>query len=273
MIKISKFIYMHWLFVLLCVFCYITRNLEIFFVSFSIMLIHELAHLIAAKCLGLSLKSIVIYPFGLNLRLNNTILFGICDEMILYFSGPLANIIMALIALPFTSNSIFIYDFYFKNIALFIINLMPIIPLDGGMIFKKLMIYKFGFKMGERVVKALSVILCALLVFFSGYLLHINRFNPSVCIFAAFILGNILVSGEKYNTSLLKELLYSRKKSAMNKPYKAKVFGAFEGVNMIEIAKRFNMSSNYFVVFTDDNNRVKKIMSEEEIINSILEEK
>lgn len=273
MIKLCKKFYIHPLFILLIVFCYITRQLELLFVSYLIMLIHELAHLIAAKQLGLSCAYIAVYPFGLNLKLNNTMLCGIADEMILYFAGPASNILMALAAVPFIGKNIYMYDFYCKNIALFAINLLPLVPLDGGMIFKKLMIYKLGFDSGCRAVRAVSCVFIVLLSGVAVYLTYMNKFNPSVCIFAAFVLGNVFVSKEKYNTSLVKELLYCKKKRIGGKAYKAGVIGADKNTGYLDIAKKFNMSSNYFVVFTDGNDRVERVMSEEEIVGKLLNNK
>lgn len=271
MIKISKFLYIHWLTVLLVILCYITRQLELFFISFAIMMIHECTHLISAKRLGLDASYIVIYPFGINLRLENTILYSITDEVILYLSGPLSNIVMALFAIPFLKISSFAYDFYLKNIALFLLNMMPIAPLDGGMIFQKLMMYKWGYDKGLRTARVISVLFACIPALFSVYLIYINSFNASACFFSAFILGNVICSREKYNRTLVKELLYCRKKKATNKPYIAKIIGADIKTKNIEIAKKFNMSSSYFVVVTDEKNSVCKIKTEEEIINSLLQ--
>ena len=270
MIKICKYLYIHWLFLVLLVFCYINRQLELLFVSYLIMLIHEMAHLFAAKKLGLSSTFVVIYPFGVNLRLKNTILYSLSDEIILYISGPCANALMALASIPFLNKSVFIYDFYIKNLAFFVINLLPLMPLDGGMIFKKLLLYKFGFDASvviSRIVSVFSLIfVSAVLVYF----IKIKSYNPYFTVFALFILGNIFVSREKYNQTLIKELVFCRKKHSKNKPYKAKIIGAADGVSLLDIAKKFNMSSKYFVVYTDDGSSVKRIETEEEVINKLL---
>ncbi len=273
MIKICKYLYIHWLFLLLLVFCYINRQLELLFVSYFIMLIHELAHLFAAKKLGLTSSYVVIYPFGVNLRLKNTILYSLTDEIIFYISGPFANVLMALATLPFLDESIFIYDFYIKNVALFFINLLPLVPLDGGMIFKKILLYKLGFDGATLVSRIFSVLTLILVTAILGYIIYTNKFNPYFCIFAAFILGNVFVSREKYNLTLIKELVYCRQKHSKKKPYKAKIIGASDSTALLDIAKKFNMSSNYFVVYTDNKSKVKCIETEEEIIDALISEK
>lgn len=269
MIRISKYFYIHWLFVVLGVFCYITRQLEVFFISFLIMSVHEMAHLISAKCLGLSILRVTIYPFGVNLKLKNTILRSFSDELILYLSGPLSNVFMALCAIPFFGKNDFVLDFYYKNIALFLINMLPIMPLDGGMILKKYLNYQFGYDAGKKVMSVISAFMIMVVLFCCGMLLYIGRFNSSLCIFLAFIIGNVLVSKEKYNQNFLKELMWARRDKI--KPYKAKVIGADENVDELEIVKKFCPSRNYFVVICDCENRVKKVMSDQEVVTKILE--
>ena len=135
MIKITKHIYIHILTVILFAVCYVTRRLELLALSYAIMTVHELSHLLAAVCIGLKPSRIVFYPFGVNLKLKTRMIYSISDEVILYFAGPFSNVIMALLAvfLDFPMKE----EFYIQNIALFILNMLPIIPLDGGVILKK----------------------------------------------------------------------------------------------------------------------------------------
>lgn len=270
MIKVSRFLYIHWLFVVMVVFCYINRQLENLGLSYIIMTVHELAHLISAKLIGLKCSHITIYPFGLNLKLKNTIIYNISDEIILYLSGPFSNIIMALIVLVIGFKNEYYYDFYYKNLAFFTINILPIIPLDGGMIIKKVLNYHFGYDGGNKVMKVISLSFSGIILFFFAVLLYFKKFNPSLCVFSVFILGNIAFSKEKYDTNLLKELLYARDKTKRQKKY-SKVIGADIKTSTMDIAKKFRPDENCFVFFTDENNHIKKIVSKGEIIDGLFE--
>ena len=73
MIKIVKGLYIHFLTPCLFAICYITGKLETLFISYIIMLLHELAHLLGAVVIGLKPARIVLYPFGVNLKLKNSI--------------------------------------------------------------------------------------------------------------------------------------------------------------------------------------------------------
>ena len=236
------------------------------------MTIHELSHLLAAKGIGLTCSHITVYPFGLNLKLKNTIIYNLSEEIILYLSGPLSNALMALIALFIGLKNEWVISFYYKNIALFIINILPILPLDGGMIMKKTLNYRFGYNGGNRVMKAVSSIFLSILMLFFFCLLYVGKFNPSMCIFSAFLLGNIFFSKEKYDTNLLKELLYARRKNDENKTKYAKLIGADEKTSYIEIAKKFCPHDKCFVFITDEESKIKEIKTKEEIINNLLKD-
>ena len=270
MIKISKYIYIHWLFAVVFAVSYINRNLEGFVLSYAVITIHELTHLAAAKFLGLTVSHIVFYPFGLNLKLKNELLYSISDEIILYLSGPLSNAAMAFAGLIFYNKSSFFCDFYYRNILFFVINLLPMCPLDGGMAVKKLLCYKLGFDKGVKYSKIISVICAACLLVFCYRLFVLGGINSSLCIFIVFLIGNILFSREKYNQNFLKELLYCKNKKSQH-AYNAKILGAKNDADYTEIAKKLNMADSYFIIFTNENQKVTKIMSEDELIGCILD--
>ncbi len=272
MIKIGKFLYIHWLFIPLLIFCYINRQLENLVISYIIITIHELSHFTAARFIGLSCSHITVYPFGLNLKLKNTIIYNLSDEIILYLSGPLSNILMALGVLLIGFQNENLMDFYYKNLALFLINILPIVPLDGGMVVKKILNYRLGYDGGNRAMRFFSLVfMCVILALFAAFLC-LREFNPSFLIFCVFIIGNIIFSKEKYDTNLLKELLYAREKKDRNKVKYAKVIGANSKATKVEIAKKFRPSNQCFVFLIDDTYHIKEILSKEEIIDDLLKD-
>lgn len=271
MIRIGKYLYIHWLFVVLAVFCYINRQLETLFISYVIICIHELSHLVAAKCIGLECSNITVYPFGLNLKLKNTIIYSLSDEIILYLAGPLSNILMALLVIFIGFRNEFLIDFYYKNLALFLINILPVVPLDGGMVVKKILNYRLGYDGGNKTMKLISILFLMLLMTLFLIFLYLQKFNPSLCIFFVFLIGNVIFSKEKYDTNLLKELLYAREKKNKNSISYAKVLETDYRTPRIEIAKKFKPCEKCFVFLTE-NNKIKEIISKDEIVECLLKD-
>lgn len=227
--------------------------------------VHELSHWAAARLMGLEGSHITVYPFGLNLKLKNTVIYSLSEEIILYLSGPLSNALMALVGVLTGLGG----DFYYKNLALFLINILPVAPLDGGMVVKKILNFRFGYDGGNRRSKIISCAFLMIIIAFFVFLMYNNSFNPSLCIFLAFLVGNIFFSKEKYDTNLLKELLYARDKCE-NGTAEAAVIGADKNTPNVEIAKKFRPGKRCFVVLTDGA-AVKNIKTKEQIVNELLD--
>ena len=266
MIRIFPGIYIHFLTVALFSACYITGKLETLFITYLILFIHESAHLLAAKAIGLKSSHICFFPFGVNLKLKNKMVYSLSNEIILYLSGPLSNILMAVFAKIFFKDYFWYEDFYLKNIILCIINLLPILPLDGGVILKKIIASKMGYSCSIRVMKALSAIMVI-----SGIILlyksDMLRYNFSFYFFLVFLAGNIFTTREKYNVDILKSLMFADNKINLRK---TKVIVAHSGENLRNILKDFTNTHYNILCIIGENGEIKKIMSEREVIDTLM---
>ena len=151
----------------------ITNQIKLYAILMIFALIHELGHLICGILLGLKPSSIKINPFGFQLTFkekienyNYKVGSGniLClKRLIIAISGPLTNIIIALafLIIPFniTEKSVLIY----ANILLAIFNLIPIYPLDGGIILKEVINIKTGRENSYKIINNISSITVILL--------------------------------------------------------------------------------------------------------------
>lgn len=268
MIKILKGIYIHFLTVLLFVFCYINRNLEILAISYSSVFFHEIAHLIAAITLGLKPSRIIFYPFGVNLKLKNKIIGSLADEIILYISGPLSSAFLAVFFLFFKKNAYFRL-FYYNNLALSLFNILPILPMDGGVIFKRILTDRVGYRKSNIILKVLSSVLIIFLLVIHVLLLIKNRFNLSLLIVILFLTGNIFTNKEKYNIDITKQLMfYKQKDKKLLK--RVKGYQIKPEVSYKDLIKEFSRANNYIIFKEDKTGKIKEILTEKQIIEEIL---
>lgn len=265
MIKITKHIYIHILTVVLFAVCYVTRHLGLLLMAYAVITVHELSHLLAAYCIGLKASRVVFYPFGVNLKLKNRIIYSVSDEVILYLAGPFSNVVMAFVSIFF--NFPFREEFYLQNIALFALNMLPVIPLDGGIILKKITARIFGYQGAERIMKTVSIILTGVFMVFGIYLSVINKFNYSIVFLSVFLVSGIFTSSEKYNVDFINELIYYKEKRRDGKRVKGIV--ACEGTDLKKIAEKFKPGYFYIVVFLDDEGNMEKTMTETEILHNL----
>lgn len=151
----------------------LTKNIEVFAMSFIFILLHELGHAITGITLGLKIKKININVFGLSIEFENYGKERINNKIIIDLAGPAINIISFIVAVIFKNEEI-----AYINILLAIINLLPIYPLDGGRIVKNLLLKKHNYKQvvgyTEKISKNTLIIITAIS---SIVILYIKNFG------------------------------------------------------------------------------------------------
>ena len=151
----------------------LTKNIEVFAMSFIFILLHELGHAITGIILGLKIKKININVFGLSIEFENYGKERINNKIIIDMAGPAINIISFIVAVIFKNKEI-----AYINILLAIINSLPIYPLDGGRIVKNLLLKKHNYKQvvgyTEKISKNTLIIITAVS---SLVILYIKNFG------------------------------------------------------------------------------------------------
>ncbi len=228
---------------------------------YSVMLVHEMAHLISAKALGLKISKIIFYPFGVSLRLNSVILLSFSEEIILYISGPLVNALIAVILAFLGDFGIF----YINNLALFFLNILPIIPLDGGHILETVISRYKGRKNAKKILKVIGIFIYSILFYI---LLKFKTLNVNSMTLIIFLLGSIIFEKEKYSVDLIKELTFFD----IKKDGKAEIFVISKKNQIRNILKEFNPSKRTLVAIVDEEENVISLKTDKDIIKSLLKE-
>ena len=143
--------------------------------AFLALLIHELAHLLAGYWLGEKAESVEFTPFGGVIRYP----FGVSAMkglrgLAVAGAGPLANYAMLwLLSMPWAKRlpQPFLQQTLFMHAGMLFLNLLPVLPLDGGR-----MIFCVGYYVFP--IAALTKALSLSLLLVGGYLIvyaHQNR--------------------------------------------------------------------------------------------------
>ena len=245
MIKITKYLRVNVLTIALFVFCVIFNKSDMLCVTYSVMILHELAHCLAAVCIGLKISHIDFYPFGVNLKLKNKLVYSIADEMILYFSGPFCNILFALIAMIVYSRypNESVKFFYISNTMLFCMNMIPSVPLDGGILLKKIIAYRLGYNSANKIMTVISAV------------------------FSAMMIGNIFTQSEKYNVDLTKTLMFNNKKKKSVRHIVVE-----NECNYCDIVDKFIPKDYNVVYIVSDDGKLKDIITETQVIDKLTTE-
>lgn len=157
--------------------------------SFILLSIHELSHLGMALLLRRKIIRLTIYPFGMAMEVEAIEYMPSIYEALIAVAGPLSIYISHIflgILLEISLISSHYYQYLISlNINLFLFNMLPIYPLDGGRILHALCHLFFSFQMASILCFVLSF-LCAIWIAFS--------YEVTILYMYAVILGLLLVS-------------------------------------------------------------------------------
>ena len=143
-------------------------SLTIFASVFVAVLIHELGHALTAKHLGYGSYGISIGLFVCQAQVDSNM--HPRDNMKVVAAGPLSNLALAVIG-----TFLGLDQFVSINIFLFIFNILPIYPMDGGHLFKDFLMLNMNnrrkaFEISMKVSLVTSVFLL-IFSFLSGSLI------------------------------------------------------------------------------------------------------
>lgn len=137
---------------------------------FVCVALHELGHAVAARVFGIPVREIVLLPIG-GLALLGRNPRRPLHELVIAAAGPAVNVVLAVIlafvlvargfmptsaaevskALAEPSAGTALVWLLLANISLFLFNLIPAFPMDGGRILRALLAWPLGFSRATRI--------------------------------------------------------------------------------------------------------------------------
>ena len=199
-------------FVIMLIIC--SFNDKTLLIAFLWIILHELTHIIVAKHYGAYLSSLEINLSGAKIKLKNIEELNNRKKLIIYFSGPLFNLIIYIILLLLTKiNIISFCESIGINLGLFIFNMLPAYPLDGARIYEILLSKKILYKKSKIILINISFIFSILLIFIFLLTIFIHRANVSLLVTSILITYSTWI--EKNNiidNIVLEKFLRKRKK-------------------------------------------------------------
>lgn len=157
------------------------------------VILHEGAHLLMCKKLKIKVLGMMPLPWGMTIA--TPLIYDGKAQLLISAAGPVCNFIIlltcALIKKIFNFNSEFFDVFMLANFAGGFLNLLPALPLDGGIILKSHLCKVLGLSRGFTISMQITAILAAIITCFGILLFLATGYNFSYAVAGIFIFVNL----------------------------------------------------------------------------------
>lgn len=204
-------IYIHWTFWLIIfyiIYINFRAGLDAMQIGWSVLFVmslfvcvvlHEYGHALTARRFGIRTKDITLYPIGGVARLEK-MPEKPSQELLVALAGPLVNVVIMLLLLPFIMNfelpvgeedpqqaliigaDSFLPMLGIINIWLALFNLIPAFPMDGGRVLRALLAMKMGRLRATSIAANIGKVLAV------GFVIAGFYFNPFLIFIGLFII-------------------------------------------------------------------------------------
>lgn len=273
MVKL-KWLYINLFSIPLLIVAVLTGSAGSMAIAYLVVTLHEFAHFCAARYFRVGVSGFVIMPFGVCLRLKENHIKDPVQESIICAAGPVCNLLLIAAAFLFRPYLPCPPDWYafflYSNFSILLINIVPIIPLDGGRILRALLTHRYGFIKAVRITEVVSQINIALIGLLGIYILYLTHFNVSMMMLCAFLLFNM--SAEKKNSELIvmQQIIYSKEKLTKRQIMPVKELAVMEQTDARRLLKNFSYNSYYLLSVLDKNLTILGTLSETQVIDAVI---
>lgn len=190
---------------------YFTKQVEIYSIIMIFCMFHEIGHLLAGLIVKMRPNQIKIMPFGFSISFKNDIEgynYKISKGNLINFkklfvaiAGPVTNVILIILFYKMNINVADKQRIIFSNLIIFLFNILPIYPLDGGRILKELLHICFGVKKAKKYTNDISIITTIIITILSSIAIYYFK-NIAILFIVIFLWWLVLNEKRKFEINM-----------------------------------------------------------------------
>lgn len=243
-------------------------------IAFSIVLLHELAHVAAARRLGVNVADVELLPFGGVCRIGGEVVLDPAREVLVASAGPAANLLLAGFGTALRGYGLWddqLTSFFIQsNLLIASFNLLPALPLDGGRVFRAYLARRVGFK--EATYKAarlgqfwgVSIVLLGA----AGLLLGISGLD--ILIAGSFLLYSATREKGLAPFHFIRHLTQKKLELVAAGVLPAEPLVSFDDVRLQDVTRAFIPQRFHVVILLDKDWQYRGVVSEAQIVDALF---
>lgn len=177
-------------------------------ILFMIVVIHELGHAAAAHFFSWKINRILILPFGGTCEVDEHGNRPIYEELVIVAAGPLQHVWMAAAAAGLVATGIITKEsallFHKFNLMIFLFNLLPVWPLDGGKLLYLILSSKRPYLNAMRQTIIISFIMLTMVLLIS---VGVSPFNLNLWIVLIYLYTGLWFGWKQVRYAFMRFLL------------------------------------------------------------------
>ncbi|WP_089740766.1 site-2 protease family protein [Gracilibacillus ureilyticus] len=238
-----------------------------------IVIIHELGHFYFAKKYNWKVKRIYLWIFGGVMETEESGLRPMKEEWIVTLAGPAQHLFLFFFFYFLGSIEWFpesaVNTAMQYNIFIFLGNLLPIYPLDGGRILHLICDNLFPFQTAHSLTIILSMI--SIVTFLTCALL-IGNTSLSLCLLFGFLFWENRIEWTRRHYKWWKFILY-RNSAAAHHYKKKSILKVSKEKRLIDILQKFYRNRYHFIQVIEDKGTVHTDLTETECMDIFFAKK
>ena len=187
-IKVSRFCH------LLIFIATVSGMLSYVLIVYASVLAHECAHLMMCRALKIKTDSISVFPYGAELKITSVV----CPkkQILISAAGPMCSLFLFILgkAVFLMFDNRYIDFFVNANFTLFLFNMLPCTPLDGGEILRSFISCKCGIIYSYKIITYISYLFETVFLIGGCLLCAYSGGNITLIIVAMIIINSIIKS-------------------------------------------------------------------------------
>lgn len=241
--------------------------------AFFWIIIHELVHYFVLLKLNIESDKFKLHILGARLEIKDFEDLSSKEKLIVCFAGPILNGIVALISFcvyKLIFKSEYIYSTYEVNLVLFIFNLLPTYPLDGGKILGAILEEKMIFKDVNNILIKISYSfgIAFLLLSILGFVI-LGELNITSILAGIFIIYLSYNERRKVMYIIMGDITKKRERLINKKYIDSRVTSVYCEQDMVNLLRIIDKNRfNIFYVLDEEMNLLY-VLRENEIIETL----